>query len=92
MIIDQLLNLAQTVLGWLMNAVPAPDVPQWLSEFDSSSITQVIGHIGWIGNFVPTTMLVAVMVAVVAAWLSGFAMKIGRVALSLFTAGGGSAA
>lgn len=92
MIIDQLLNVAQVVLTWFIGAVPAPDVPQWLSEFNSSSISDAISHIGWIGNFVPATLLATVMVAVVAAWIAGFAMKIGRVALSLFTAGGGSAA
>jgi hypothetical protein len=81
--------------GWLLTtlagALPTISVPSWLSGNDSAFST-VFSAAGSMGVWFPTTLVVAVLSGLLVIWLASFVVKVARMILSLFTAGGGSAA
>lgn len=81
--------------GWLLSALcaalPVVTVPSWLSSSDSAFST-VFAAAGSMGVWFPSTLVVTVLTALLALWLVGFGIKLARMVLSLFAAGGGSAA
>lgn len=90
--------IAEWVLGafgWLLHALlsvlPVVEVPSWLSGSDSAFST-VFSAAGSMGVWFPSTLVVTVLVGLLAIWLTAFGVKVVRMVLSLFTAGGGSAA
>ncbi len=91
MITEALLRLG----GWLLHAVlsvlPVVTVPSWLTGSDSAFST-VFSAAGSMGVWFPSTLVVTVLSFLLVAWLASFGVKVARMVLSLFTAGGGSAA
>lgn len=88
-------NWILSVTGWLLHALvsvlPAVSVPAWLTGNDSAFAT-VFSAAGSMGVWFPSTLVVAVLSGLLVIWLASFVVKIARMVLSLFTAGGGSAA
>lgn len=91
MIVDAFLGWISSALAFVVENLPAPQVPEWLSGF-SMEAASATASVGYMGNWVPVPLLAAIGTVVAAAWAAGLIMKIGRIVLSFFTAGGGSAA
>jgi hypothetical protein len=90
MIVEWILSLGTLLLTSLCSTLPVITVPSWLSSTDSVFST-VFSAAGSMGVWFPAPLLVTVLTAVLAFWLIGFTVKLARMVLSFFTAGGGSA-
>jgi hypothetical protein len=90
-ITEALLRVGAGILHVLAGLFPPVAVPSWLSGSDSA-FTTVFTAADSMGVWFPATLLLAVLAGLLALWLVGFTIKIARMVLSLFTAGGGSAA
>lgn len=91
MITEWVLGAGGSLLSWIFGALPVVAVPSWLSS-GSGAMSTVFQAAGSMGVWFPTGLLVTVLTAVLVMWLVGFVVKVTRMVLSLFTAGGGSAA
>lgn len=91
MITNAILTVFSDLLHGLLSVIPAISVPSWLSG-QSGPIATVFQDAGLMSVWFPVTLAVTVIGAVLAIWLAGFAVKIARMCVSLFTGGGGSAA
>jgi hypothetical protein len=89
-IVQWLLGVGANLVHWLLGTLPVMQVPDWLSASDNA-FTTVFSAAGSMGVWFPAPLLVVVLGALLVFWLSGFAIKLGRMVLSVFTAGGGSA-
>lgn len=91
MITDALLGFLKTCVHAVLGGLPHFAVPDWLTN-TGGAVATVLGYANSLGVWFPGTLAVAVFGAVMAAWAVGFTIKVCRMALSLFTGGGGSAA
>lgn len=89
MITGWLAQLFGSLLHLLFGALPVIAVPSWLST--SGPMATVFADAASMGVWVPTTLMVTVLTALLAAWLAGFAIKVARIVASFLTVGGGSA-
>jgi hypothetical protein len=90
-ITDAILDLLGFVLHAVLSLIPAVPTPSWLTSGDSS-IDTVFQDAGLMSVWFPISLATTVLTAIVTIWLAGFAIKLGRMVVSLFTGGGGSAA
>lgn len=91
MIIEWLAGILGTIAEWIAALFGDIEAPGWLvnaGDTWQSVMTQANGLDPWI----PWTILATVVTAVIACAVTGFGIKAGRMVLSLFTGGGGSAA
>jgi hypothetical protein len=83
------------VLGGLVHAVigslPTVPVPDWLSA-GSAGVSTIAGYGSGLGVWLPVSLIITVLGALIAAWLTGFVIKVARIVASFLTLGGGSAA
>ena len=91
MVTRWLMQLGGWLLHTLVGALPVIAVPSWMTANDSAFST-VFSAAGSMGVWFPSTLVVAVLSGLLVIWLASFAVKVARIVLSLFTAGGGSAA
>lgn len=82
------------IFAWLFSTVlgvfPTFDVPEW-SEDVAGFVEDVNGYMVSVSVWFPFDLAASGLVVVGLALLAAFAIKVARIALSLFTAGGGSA-
>jgi hypothetical protein len=71
----------------LFGDIPAPG---WLTGL-GDQWADLVGQMGGLGAWIPWALLQTVVMAVLACVAIGFAIKVGRIVLALFTGGGGSA-
>lgn len=91
MILDAIIGvLVEIVLG-IASLLPDDEPPAWLLGA-GDTLSGLLGQFAALGAWAPVGLLVTVVQAVITAWLIGFAIKIIRIVVSFFTAGGGSAA
>ena len=91
MIANWVLGVGGWLLHTLLGALPVIPVPVWLTGNDSAFST-VFSAAGSMGVWFPSTLVVSVLSGLLVIWLASFVVKVARMVLSLFTAGGGSAA
>lgn len=77
------------VVRAILGLLPVVAVPAWMDT--TGPMATVFGYAASMGVWVPTTLLVTVLAALLAAWLMGFAIKVLRIVASFLTVGGGSA-
>jgi len=83
----QLIGLLGSLIVGLM---PVWSVPIWVAS-TATTMTGWLANLGAIGYFVPLGPIAAVMALMFAAFTTGLAIRIGRIAYSMFTGGGGAA-
>lgn len=91
MIIEFLMTVAANVFDWLFSGLPPYTPPDWLSGL-SGAAAQVFSVASSMGVWFPATLVLTILGALLAVWLVSFGIKVARMAISLFTGGGGSAA
>jgi uncharacterized membrane protein len=91
MITGAILSLLGYVLGAVLSILPTISVPSWLSG-SGSAISTVFADAGLMSVWFPMALASTVLLAVLAIYAIGFAIKFGRIVISLFTGGGGGAA
>lgn len=89
MITGWILDLIAAAWSGLLDAIPVPSEDSWLSD--------VGGAVAWLGNtldglgaWLPFGLIGSILVTLVSIWGTAVAIRLGRMALSLFTGGGGA--
>ena len=91
MVTESLIGVLSGVFTWLLGWIPAPDVPAFFDDA-SSGIQSISELLGSVSVWIPVGLVALVLAAWAATWATGVLIKLARIVLSLFTAGGGSAA
>ena len=91
MIISWIITELTSFVTWVINGIPAPSVPSWMSALDGQ-IASVVDFINSLGAWVPSTMLVTVITAFVAVFILTIGIRLTRLIASFLTGGGGSVA
>lgn len=91
MIVEWLLNIGAGLLHFMFQALPDITAPDWLTS-NTGAFATVFAGAGSMGVWFPSPLLLSVLAGLLALWLVGFGIKLTRMVVSLFTAGGGSAA
>lgn len=90
MITGAIMKFGITLLGLVLTVVSLPDPPGWLYSAQDP-IQTVFGAVGSMGVWFPGGVVITIIGGVFAARMVGLVIKIARMALSLFTGGGGHA-
>lgn len=91
MIAEWVLGVGAALLHAVMGALPVVSAPDWLTD-NNGAFSTVFQAAGSMGVWFPAPLLIIVLSGLLVLWLAGFTIKLARMVLSLFTAGGGSAA
>lgn len=91
MITGWLLDLLAGAWAWLCESVPAPSQDGWVADIPGA-VTYIADLVGGLGAWVPLPLIVGIIGTLGIVWGSASGLKLGRMVLSLFTGGGGSAA
>lgn len=90
MVTEWILKALAAVWEWFISHLPAIPVPDWFASA-SGSIAFVVDKMHGFDGWLPWTVLGIVITTILAALAISLAIKIARIVLSVFTAGGGSA-
>lgn len=85
-----ILTFGLFLLGLIFGSFSLPNPPGWLYSAEAP-ISTVFSAVGSMGVWFPGGVVLGVIGAVFAARMAGLVIKIARMALSLFTGGGGHA-
>lgn len=88
MITEWILGLIASAWEALIGAIPAPSEDSWLSDV-AGAVDWVADSLAGLGAWIPFPLIAAVLATAGTVWLAAVAIRIGRMALSLFTGGGG---
>ncbi len=91
MIADAVLGWVAALLTWVAGLLTLPAPPTFVADLPGYA-SQLADFTVGTGAWVPWGLLGTVLVAYSAIVVTGFAIKLARIAASFFTAGGGSAA
>lgn len=90
MIVEAIVNFFLGLVEALLSFLPTNEPPDWLTSI-GGVVGTVYGYAGQMGAWFPVTLVRNVVIAVVAAALLGFSVKVVRIVASFLTVGGGSA-
>lgn len=90
MITDAIINFFLGIVAALLSFLPSNEPPAWLLTI-GGAIGTVYAYAGQMGVWFPVTLVRNVALAVIAAMLAGFVVKMVRIVASFVTVGGGSA-
>lgn len=90
MITDAILNFFLGIVGSLLSFLPTNAPPAWLTSI-GGAVGTIYGYSAQMGVWFPVTLVRNVVLATLAAMLTGFVIKVGRIVASFITVGGGSA-
>lgn len=91
MITTWLMDFASSLITFGIGLFPTAGPPSWFGDANGY-IQQVLGYGSGLGAWIPWGYAGTVVAAVLSFWLVGFGIKVLRIVLSFFLAGGGSAA
>lgn len=91
MIVEWLLTIAANVFEWMFSGLQPYEPPDWVTGV-AGAAGQVFSMAGSMGVWFPAPLVLTILGALLAVWLVSFSIKVIRMAASLFTGGGGSAA
>jgi hypothetical protein len=91
MILEWLLGAVVTVVEAFLNLLPDWTLPDWWASA-ASTWSDTAGRIDELGMWVPVSAIINGAIFLLAVMGIALAVRVGRIALSLLTAGGGSAA
>lgn len=84
-ILDLIADLWEAIIG----GIPTPSEDSWLSDI-GGAVAWVVNSLAGLGAWLPFPVIGAVLVTLGTVWGIGVGIRIGRLALSLFTGGGGA--
>lgn len=91
MITQWLIDMVTSFVQGLLDLVPLPPIPDWLSS-GAGAVGSVAAQMGALSNWIPVTVGVAIIGTILAIIVAAAAVKVVRIIASFLTAGGGSAA
>jgi hypothetical protein len=90
MIVDGIVTVLAGLLSFVGGLFGSIPVPGFIDSIDSG-LVEVSGYAGGMGHLIPFGDAVSAATFVIGCMAVGFGIKVVRIVLSLFTAGGGSA-
>lgn len=90
MIVDALVGVLSGLLTFVAGLLPDGDVPAWFANV-SDDLASWIGLTAGLGAWVPMTLMLNVLGALLLCYVVGFTIRLVRIVASFFTAGGGAA-
>lgn len=90
MIVEWFLGVIASVVHAVVGWIPVVPVPGWFTSA-TDGLSTVFAFASSMGAWFPLTIGTTVLSAVFASVVIGFGVKVVRIVLSFFTAGGGSA-
>jgi hypothetical protein len=90
MIVQWFVGIIATVVHWSIGALPTTTLPDWTSTV-SSLVTTINSYITGVAVWLPFSALSTVVVLIATVIGVALLVKVARIVLSFFTAGGGSA-
>jgi len=91
MITEAIIDVMSRVMAWLIDLLPAWDPPVWV-QTAADTLADAIGYMGMYSGWVPMPAVMAGVTFLLACSALVLGIRVGRILLSLFTGGGGSAA
>ena len=91
MVTEGIIGVFATVFGALLNFLPHLTLPSWVASA-TSSIASMFEGAGKFSQWVPLPAIVGGIAFIFVCSAIAWSIKFGRIAVSLFTGGGGSAA
>jgi hypothetical protein len=91
MVTEAIFGFFVNLFDWLLGTLPEVQVPDWLNATSAAAGT-VFGYAQSMGVWFPSGLALTVVGTLMGIWVVSFGIKVARMILSLFTAGGGSAA
>lgn len=91
MIVQWFLQALTAVVAFMLGLLPTIAVPSWLTTA-GSAVSTVLGYASTMGAWIPLDVGLTVVGAFLSCLAASFGIKLVRIVLSFFTAGGGSAA
>lgn len=89
MVTDALLALLQALWSALLGTIPTPGDASWVNSV-GDGIAWLTVTLGSLGSWLPFGIIAGVVGSLMAAWLIAGGIVIVRMAVSLFTGGGGN--
>lgn len=90
MIVEAVVSLLVALVDGALALLPSAAPPAWFTSA-GSQWSSLMGQVSLMGNWFPVSLATNVVGAVLGSWVIGFTIKVVRLVLSYFTAGGGSA-
>lgn len=90
MIVEAVVSLLVALVEGALSLLPSAEPPGWFLDA-GSQWSALMGQVGLLGNWMPVNLATTIVGAVLGSWVIGFTIKVVRLVLSYFTAGGGSA-
>ena len=90
MITEAVANFFLGIVAALLSFLPTNEPPDWLTTIGDATGT-IYAYAGQMGVWFPVTLVRNVVLAVLAAMVIGFGIKVSRIVASFLTVGGGSA-
>lgn len=91
MIFEAIAGFFVSLIEAVVNLLPTGNPPGWLQGW-GAKVSDVLGYAAGLGAWIPLSLSVTVITALLACIVLGFVIKVVRIVASFFTAGGGSAA
>lgn len=90
MVTELILKAFAGLLTFLVGLLPGWTLPSWLVT-TTTTITEALANVGELSHYLAVGVLAQCLVALLAVNGIAFAIRFGRIGLSTFTGGGGSA-
>lgn len=91
MITEAVVNLLVGLFTFLLDLMPDVTLPAWIGT-STTALGTALGHITLLDNWIPVQAIGHVVVFILGCFTVAFGVRVGRMLISLFTGGGGSAA
>jgi len=102
MITDAIINAGSRLFAFVVGLFPSTQPPSWLnvggggssSGFGTQSLgglVSIVQNFGLVSHWFPVGLLGPAVAIILTCMGAGFAVRVGRMVLSVFTGGGGSA-
>lgn len=91
MIVEAFITVAMKVAGFFVGLLGTAQAPSWINSM-SGQIADLVNLGSSVGAWVPWSHVGIALAALLAAVAASFLVRVARIAVSLFTGGGGSAA
>ncbi|MGV1037945.1 MAG: hypothetical protein ACOYD0_13105 [Candidatus Nanopelagicales bacterium] len=88
MVTDWILGLLASAWEAMIGAIPVPAEDSWISSLPGA-VVWVVAQLVQLGNWLPLQIMGNVLGTIAAVWGIAVGIRVGRMALSLFTGGGG---
>lgn len=90
MITDAIIQAGSYLFAFVVGLFPSAEPPAWLTVA-GTGLGGIVARFGEVSHWFPVGLLGPAVAVILASMTAGFGVRVGRMVLSVFTGGGGSA-